>query len=172
MRQAAVALHDKQQTSCSTTAQRFGGKKGLLAFYERFLRSPNLAAFMHTRRLAAEEWQRQRWDAAAAAAAAPMRELLSVEAFFRIEQQLAAARVQLATASGGAAGGSASSEAAAVAALASQLQEQLQLAFEGLPDDLQQAILQTPSHAELLSGGDSQGPAAPQEQAGETGSSD
>ncbi|KAI7845872.1 hypothetical protein COHA_000606 [Chlorella ohadii] len=152
--------------------ERFGGKKGLLAFYERFLRSPNLAAFMHTRRLAAEEWQRQRWDAAAAAAAAPMRELLSVEAFFRIEQQLAAARVQLATASGGAAGGSASSEAAAVAALASQLQEQLQLAFEGLPDDLQQAILQTPSHAELLSGGDSQGPAAPQEQAGETGSSD
>lgn len=138
----------------SSAAQRFGSKKGLLAFYDRFLRSPNLAAFMHTRRLAAEEWQRQRWEAAAAAAAAPMRELLSVEAFFRIEQQLAAARVQLATAGGGAdAGGG---EAEAVAALASQLQEQLQVAFAGLPDDLQQAILQTPSHAELLGSGDGQ----------------
>lgn len=147
--------------------QRFGGRKGLLAFYERFLRSPNLAAFMHTRRLAAEEWQRQRWDAAAAAAAAPMRELLSVEAFFRIEQQLAAAQVQLATAGGGdadAGGG----EAAAVAALASQLQEQLKVAFAGLPEDLQQAILQTPSHAALLGGGDSQQQAA-EERAGEAG---
>ncbi|PRW56114.1 DENND6A-like [Chlorella sorokiniana] len=145
--------------------ERFGGKKGLLAFYERFLRSPNLAAFMHTRRIAAEEWQRQRWDAASAAAAAPMRELLSVEAFFRIEQQLAAARVQLATAGGGGGASAGGGEAAAVAALASQLQEQLQLAFAGLPEDLQQAILQTPSHSDLLGGGDSR----QEQQAGEGG---
>ena len=142
--------------------QRFGGKKGLLAFYERFLHSPNLAAFMHTRRLAAEEWQRQRWAAAAAAAAAPMRELLSVETFFRVEQQLAAARVQLATAGGGSDLGGGGGEAGAVAALAAQLQEQLRLAFAGLPADLQQAILQTPSHAALLGGGDGEGEAPDQ----------
>lgn len=129
--------------------QRFGGKKGLLAFYERFLCSPNLAAFLHTRRLAAEEWQRQEWAAAADAAAAPLRELLSVEAFFRVEQQLSAARVQLATA-GGAGGGGA---AEAALALAQQLEAQLRMAFEDLPPDLQQAILQTPTHAALLGGG-------------------
>lgn len=132
--------------------QRFGGRKGLLAFYERFLCSPNLAAFMHTRRLAAEEWQRQEWAEAASAAAAPMRELLSVEAFFRIEQQLAAARVQAATAcgSGGSDGAEGSEAGTAAAALAEQLEAQLQLAFQDLPSDLRQAILQTPTHAAML----------------------
>ena len=129
-----------------TPPQRFGGQKELLRFYARFLRSPAMAAFMHTRRLAAEEWQRQEWAAAAAAAAAPMRELLSVEAFFRVEQQLSAARVQLSTAG---AGGAAAAEAAA---LAEALQRQLQVAFAGLPADLQQAVLATPCHAELLGG--------------------
>lgn len=133
--------------------QRFGGQRRLLLFYERFLRSPTLAAFMRTRRLAAEEWQRQEWAAAAAAAAAPMRELLSVEHFFSVEQHLSSVRVQLATAAGGAEAG----------ALAAQLEAQLRLAFEGLPSDLQQAILQTPSHAALL--GLAEGPTAAAEAA-------
>jgi hypothetical protein len=141
--------------------QRFGGQRGVISFYERFLKSPNLVAFMHLRRLAAAEWQRQEWAAARAAAAAPMRELLQVEAFFLLEQQLAAARQQqqLATAggqsssSGGGSEGGDSDAAVAAEALAAQLQQQLQLAFGELPEDLQQALLQTPSHASLLNGG-------------------
>lgn len=59
--------------------ERFGGRGGLLAFYERFLRSPNLAAYLHTRRLAAEEWQRQEWAAAAAdVVPAPAAELAAI----------------------------------------------------------------------------------------------
>ena len=45
---------------------------GLPQFYQRFLASPNLVSFMHLRRLAANAWQAQEWEAAATAAAAPM----------------------------------------------------------------------------------------------------
>lgn len=132
----------------------FGGQRGLLQFYQRFLRSPNLVSFLHLRRLAATEWQRQEWDAAAVAAAAPMQELLTVEAFFHLEQRLALARRHAATAGGGHGGAGGQPDAAELAA---QLQQQLQLAFSELPEDLQAVIMATPSHAELLSEG--QGPA-------------
>lgn len=124
--------------------QRFGGQRGCLAFYEKFLRSPVLASFMATRRLAAEEHQRQEWAAAAETARAPVRELLAVEHFFRLERQLAAARVQAATSAEG------GEHAAATAAAIEQLAAQLQAALGGLPSDLQDAIRATPSHAALL----------------------
>lgn len=127
--------------------QRFGGQRGLLQFYQRFLGSSNLVAFMHVRKLAAAEWQQQEWAAAAAAAAAPMQELLTVEAFFHLEQRLAAARQHAATAGGGHHG----DRHGDAAQLAEQLQQQLRLAFSELPEDLQSVIMATPSHAELLS---------------------
>jgi hypothetical protein len=175
-------LSAKEYAIPEVLLQRFGGQRGVISFYERFLKSPNLVAFMHLRRLAAAEWQRQEWAAAEAAAAAPMRELLQVEAFFLLEQQLAAARQQqqLATAGGqsssaggggegGGGEGGGSDAAVAAEALADQLHQQLQLAFEELPEDLQQALLQTPSHASFLNGGSSshQQPHAQQEAAQE-----
>lgn len=137
-------LGSKEVVLPQALLERFGGQRGLLAFYERFLRSPNLVAFLHLRRLAAEEWQRQEW---AAAARAPQEELLSVESFFLLEQQLAKAQQQPQQQQGDGGGGG---ERGGAAALADQLQEKLRVAFSALPPDLQQAILHTPSHAAFL----------------------
>jgi hypothetical protein len=126
-------------------AERFGGRGGLLAFYARFLRSPNLVAFLRLRRLAAEEWQRQEWVAAAAAARAPTAELLSVQSFHQLEQQLAAARRHLCGSDGSCTPGDVNPEA-----LMQELEEKLRLAFSQLPEDLQETVLRTPSHAALL----------------------
>lgn len=159
-------LSSREEHLPEVLLQRFGGQRGVLQFYQHFLRSPNLVAFMHLRRLAAAEWQRQEWEAASAAAAAPMQELLTVETFFHLEERLLAARQQMATAASGSNAGSGggsssgggglqaagSTAAAEAAALAAQLQEQLQLAFSDLPEDLQAVIMQTPSHAALLAG--------------------
>ncbi len=80
-----------------------------------------------------------------------MAELMTVESFYLLEQQLAAARQQHdgsrgsdgdGADGGGADGGQASS--------VQQLQQELRSAFSELPEDLQQAILNTPAHAELL----------------------
>jgi hypothetical protein len=162
----------------SILLDRFGGRAGLLQFYARFLRSPNLVAFLHVRRLAAEAWQRQEWQEAAAAVRAPQQELLSVESFFLLGRQLAEARQQQqqqqqqdarqpswhAEQQRGQhasqqqqqqpgqerAAKPASGPSPDEATLVAQLQQQLRLAFEQLPPDLQQAILHTPSHATLL----------------------
>lgn len=141
-----AALAHKDYVPPEALLERFGGQRGLLQFYERLLRSPNLIAFVHMRRLAAEEWQRQEWAAAAAAVRAPMAELMTVESFYLLEQQLAAARQQHDSSHGSEGGGADGGQASSV----QHLQQELRSAFSELPEDLQQAILNTPAHAELL----------------------
>ncbi|CAK0733784.1 hypothetical protein CVIRNUC_000332 [Coccomyxa viridis] len=129
----------------SVLLERFGSQGALLAFYKRFLESPNFTAWFERQREAAWAWQEAEWTAAAAirgegADLSGLDEVQIVEAFFELEHTLEStlAAVQQPNAS--------SQAIARVAAL----KRGLGSVYEAMPRDLQQTMLSSPSRAALL----------------------